>query len=553
MSKALIEFIAATMLPRLNNPAHPHNLPAILAKASTKDGSPLLPVKATDWKPGAFDGGETSVNIAKQWYQTALDDINAGDADPPVDGTKFEGIPLPTSPEPVLAIPTATITGLDNVQVGGLRNLSGTSGGYSMIISLLFSALTGAALPKKVGLDGHYRLDQDVCAADIGAHEPTKTPTKLSHLKWPVDHVTGSGAFRLDVSNLAADIDLTVAVTGTGADRTLTVTVNKITTKGHTSSDPTYTLDASALTIDQSADEDFKKAWLDMAKQAFDDPVGQKKLTTALTDSLNAAATLDALSRALTDQLAAALDNVMGPITSGTLAHDSTGPDPAVDQYLFDRMRTALADGKSPLYLPDLIVGAKDPVLEPYTLGKITIGEIVLGGKFKPFEDVTLDGTATGFSNALVPASDAALAKGRVSATVKLATLKGHQHVPDPPWKCQGSLTADWNKTPVNGHYTASATAATLSTELTFGGKDLDHLTVTVESVRLDVKRDDLTITVLIPEGSLLQGAANQVLAQPAMKDRVLKSLNKALDDKRPDIGKALAKTARAAIAKNLD
>ncbi|MFF3005743.1 hypothetical protein ACFVTF_23370 [Kitasatospora sp. NPDC057940] len=552
MSKALIEFIAATMIPRLNNPAHPHSLPKLLTKATTKDGAKLLPVHATDWNPGTFDAGVTSDNIAIQWYQAVVD--VAKKADPPIDASKYKGAPLPASPHPSLAIPSATISGLENAEAGELTHLTETANGYSMTVPLVFGTLTDPALPQKTVIAGHYRLDQDVCGVDKTTGKQADTPSKLPDgLKWPVDHVTGTGTFSLAVSDLAADIDLHVAVTNTAAERTLTVTIDKITARGRTSAYPTYALDPATLTIDQNTDEDFKSIWRAMALDAFaNKDIGGDKLTKALTNALNTPNTRDSVSTTLTEQLATALDHVMGPLAPGTLAHDTTATNPAVDQYLFDRLRTALADHTSPFYLPTLITGADDPVLEPYKLGKFDIGEIPIKGK-DPLKNMTLDGTVTGFSNAIVPVSEATLKDGRISASVHLATLPGKPPVPGPPWKAEGNLTAEWKNLPVTGTYKVHAAPATLHTELSFGGKDLDHLTVTVESAHLDVKHEDLTITVDITDGKLVTGFVNEALKQSSVKDLVLTSLNIALADKRPEIGRALAKAARTGITKRLD
>ncbi|MBD0670414.1 hypothetical protein [Streptomyces sp. CBMA156] len=554
MSTALIEFIAATMLPRLNNPAHPHSLPKLLTNATVKGGTKLLPVTAEAWNLGTVDAGVTPTNIADQWYQAVV--TVADKADPPIDASAFKGVPLPSSPQPSLALSKVTITGLENVEAGDPTHLTETTTGYSMTVPLTFGTLTDPTLPQQIVIVGHYQLDQDVCGVDKATNKQAETQSKVPGLKWPVDHVTGTGAFSLAVTDLAADIDLHTAVTGTASSRALTVVIDKITPRGRSSQFPTYTLDPASLTIDQSTLEDLKSIWHDMAVDAFKNKdVGGDKLTTALSSALNTADTLNAVSTALTDQLATALDHVMGPVT-GTLASDSSATNPVVDQYLFDRLRTALADENSPFYLPALIAGTSDPVLEPYTLEQFTVGEIALGAPYEkhPLENVTLDGTVTGFSNAVVPVSQAALDGGRISATVNLATLPGKPPVPGPPWKAEGSLTCDWgNGHGLTGIHKTTAAPAALSAELSFGGEDLDHLSVTVESVRLDAKDDDLTITVALTNSVIANKYANDALEQPDMKHRVLAGLNKALDDRRPEIGKALAKVARTGIAQRLD
>ncbi|MFJ9949356.1 hypothetical protein [Kitasatospora sp. NPDC091207] len=557
MSESLVRFIEATMSKRLNDLDNPHNLPAILAGTKI-GGHRLVPLTADEWDLGAFKNGTTvATNIAQQWWQFVEDDADGHTMVPDIGGTKelnkrFVPSPSPDKPLPVVTTRSITVTGLDNVQLGPLTGLDTLADGYRLTIPLLFGRFKGTTLPETITVAGHYQLDQSVSVMDKGTTTVTAVRETLPDVKWPVDTVTGTGTFALGVEGLAVDAVLRVQLTGSGGERGLQVTLESLTPRGESAAQPVYTLDRSKLTIDQSTKEVYKKPWLDAAEKAFDDPESAPRLTDSLKETLNTKDTLTAIADALTERLGAALDAVFKTHTAAEGGSSGNNP---VDQYLFDRLRAAVADETSPFYPPTLITGMAKPTVEPYTVDKVVIGEISLSSELKPLENVTFTGLSIrGCSNTVAPPELAALTAGRVSAVLKLSTLTSRPR----PLDASGKLTADWGTHKgLPGDFAVLADEVTIATDLSFSGTELDDLAITIDSLIATVPDQGLTITVDLSGGTgehpAVEEYANEALKRDEIKEQIVKRVNEALQKQLPDLGPEVSRLVREAIAQRLD
>lgn len=559
MSEALVRFIEATMSQRLNDLDNPHNLPGLLSKVEIS-GHKLVPLQATDWSLGQLGGEEGALvakNVSIQWWQYLIS--RKKEIVPEIDPKLFAGKPLPTDALPRLSTPSVTVTGLDNVELGPLGGIETLDAGYGLTVPLVFGLHKGSPLPETVILGGRYQLDQAVCAVDKGGTEPTKQQEQVpSPLSWPIDHVRGSGDFALTVTDLAVDATLRVLVAGAGPDRTLRVEVQHLKPRGESGGTPVYVLDDKKLSIDQQVIPELKAVWLDAVTEAFRSKEAGTALTEALTTSLNDTKTLASIGQSLTERLGQSLDSTFGSVPHGSLAEGGPSGNNPADQYLFDRLRTSVADETSAFYPPTVVLSMTDPEAEPYVLKEVDLGDIKLPGDWGTLEKLVLtDVTVVGCSNIVVPPEAGSLADGRVKATASLSTLTGKPRVPNPPLRATGALTCTYGgEADLPGTFVIEASRAALACELSFAGQDLDHLAITFESLLVHVASEDFTLTVDLSDGSghpAVEDVVNAELKKPAMKDQISERVNTAVTGERQRIGAEVSGLVRRIVAERLD
>lgn len=557
MSDNLVTFLHATMRRRLNDLSKPHNLPELLRQVRLDNGTPLLPVKAETWRLGAIggDGGNTiAVAAADNWY-TLVKLRYARHAQPPFHAADFSAIPLPEAPLPVLTLPTAELTGLDNVQLGPLENVETLPDGYRVTAPLYFGKHSG--LPQTITVDGRYLLQQSVCARAGDEVRPTSFATRMPCVHWPTDQINGTGDFSLTVSGLVLVVTLRIQLVGDGTGRSLALVVEAVQPRGDGTEQPRFTLVEDKLTIDDPTDPGcvkntaLKQVWRQNAVDAFNSESAQAALRQQLQNTLNLDDSLRRIGTACTEQLAHVLDSALTPVPPGKLPDGGSEGNNPVDQYLFDRLRLAIADEQSALYPPKILQSVTNPRIEPYTLGEIKLGDIDLDGMGKA-EDVTFtDVTVVGASNAVVLPEQAALDAGTLRAKVSMSSLMGRPGIPGPPLTLKGTFrfTMDGDPSPL-GRLTVAVRSSALVSALSFSGAELGSLSLTVASLTVEFTDQDLELTVDMGQ---MTSFVNAALRADSVKEDVRTKLNAALAKDLPQIGAGLSDVVRRAVEEQLD
>ncbi|CCB72539.1 putative Uncharacterized 50.6 kDa protein in the 5'region of gyrA and gyrB (plasmid) [Streptantibioticus cattleyicolor NRRL 8057 = DSM 46488] len=173
MATKLLDFIYATMLKRVNDPAGRYWLPTVLKDVRTPDGQALDPLAVDTWDIGALAGDEGATigdTISDSWW------IFVGNA---FDNAKDQGVPdLPDDldaftsqrdadhPYPALTLTAVTVEGLANASVGDLRDLTPTEDGYRGTIRVTTAVYDTHGLRPRITIDGTYSLVQYVVVID---------------------------------------------------------------------------------------------------------------------------------------------------------------------------------------------------------------------------------------------------------------------------------------------------------------------------------------------------------------------------------------------------
>lgn len=561
MSDTLVTFIHATMRKRLNDLESPHSLPKLLRQVRLDDGSPLLPVRATDWQLGTIGGeaGDTIAAATAEGWWSLVRLRYAKKAQPPFTVGDFSAIPLPDAPRPSLTLPEARLSGLENIQLGALDGVEPLDDGYRLTASLLFGR--HSALPRTLTVSGRYLLRQAVCARKGAEVRPTSFRTTMPCVAWPQDEVNGTGNFSLTVSGLALRITLRIQLVGTGAQRGLRLVVEAVHPEGEDGhAGPSFALDREKLTVDGPKDPQcvkntaLEKVWLDNAVEVFGSPQAQTALAQQLDGTLNRADIRAQLSQAVTEQLGHVLDSALGAVPPGALAGGGSSGNNPVDQYLFDRLRTSVGNETSAFFPPTVLRSITSPSLEPFAMKEITVGDVDLGSAWGKAEAVTLgDVSVAGASNAVVPPENASLTQGVVRATVALSTLRGKPPVPDPPLRLTGTFRFRYGGTPSpEGKLTVEVHSSSLAAALAFAGADVDDLALTFTSLGIGFANKDLTLRVDL-DGAEIESAVNEALTADSVKDAVRSGLNDALAKELTTISNGITPVVRQAIIERLD
>ncbi|AEW98401.1 hypothetical protein [Streptantibioticus cattleyicolor] len=381
----------------------------------------------------------------------------------------------------------------------------------------------------------------------------------LDGVDWPRQRIEGHGHFTATATDLAFDVVLRAGTAGTGAERTARLTVESVTAV----SQPVFHLDEKSLTIEGATIDPYTlDGWKKAATDAFNSAPAGQAITGKLVDALTDDSLRDRLSAAVTDQLAKALDGVLGAVPPGALPTDDRGF-PAkygpLEVYLFDRLRACVNDTASGFYPPTVVLGATDPVLEPYRVGRIDLGSYRIGVAQAQltFYDVTVNG----ISNVLIPVEDARLTEEGIAATLRLGRLPGDGKVPLPPLTVTGTGviafpdTADGARDDddtITGAITVTVEGPSATAGVSFTGRDADELTIGLDSLTLTIAPPDLKVTIRLEESSPWEKAINQVLNKDEVKRRIVEGTQQTADAHRADIAKELTTNARTVVRAKL-
>ena len=552
MGVGLFGFIFKTIRGRANDPKNGKFwLPAKLEEIDNPSGpGKLLPLQGKNWDLGDVtgpSGSDVSLVITTQWWTVKTID----DPDPFAD---MMPIACPDRPSPHLTLPQATILGLDNVWVEDNPTIESNSTGYTATIAVRFGYYDQKSYPQlgPLTIEATWTLEQCVCAALKSA------PAACTDMR---DTVDGKGPVTVKLTDIYADALVDIRISGSGAQRAISLTVEKIQIRG-IPPNPNPTVTITKLDFSTSEGRMVKNEWLKAARRALTDPNSVSAMMGNVNAELNKPGSLAKLAETLQGKLASIIDDTLGSVPAGQLPSGQQAPNP-VDQYLFDRARFALNNPASQIYVPRIILGINDPKLEPDNIDSIDLGSQSVEGI--AFNNLKLtQAVITGISNAATPANQMIFHQdaGNVDVTVALSSLSPpplvavggrNIQVPAPPLRISSnfSFTVEDDPTVNPGSIVITIDGAQIATTIHFSGPDAATLTITFTSIHLAAKPAAIKVTLSL-DASLLD-VINQVVNAPTVKQKVLDGINQRAAGHLDKLSKAATDKVREVIAQKLD
>lgn len=537
----LMSFILDTLRPQVNDATNAKLwLPGLLVNLKNDQGQSVLPIHADKQDLGQLTGDNGSY-IAQQ-FATDWGIFYEGDA-----------IPNPAAPLPILNLSEVVLDGLQNITVEP-ATAAITADGYQVTVPLSFNKYMGApadvAIPP-LTVSGTYDLTQSL--------QVKATP--------PIQSLSGTGSFVAQFPDLVMTAYATVAVKGSGANRTVSLDLSKLEISG--AKDPTPSVVFSKLTLD--SDLPAKDALVDLIRQALENSQGAGAMAQAMSVMLNAPSNLDSINSMLGGKGSDVVSSIFGPLPSGGLPAADSGQTAAtpLDLMLFDRMRVALCQCDSNWYVPWQLAGSSDPVLEPYSNATIAIPDQKIGGLL--YSGITLtDVLVHNASNAVTPVPSSILTTPRIDATLVFGTLSEGpvrdvprqggavpMHIPPtPPLTASANFTLTQNglkKVTLNGTVNATITGLGIAIEVVPSGTSVDDLTLTIQNFAADVSAVQVAVQVqLAPRDPSLEGILQTMFGRKDVQSGIASSLNKELAGQKDALSKEFSQIARTAINNQL-
>ena len=560
---SLFNFIFNTLRTRVNDKDNQRFwLPAVLEDLSgSNEQGKLLPLTVGHWDAGAISGeaGTTITNSFISNYSSYLEKVKK------VSFAAQKVIASPDTPAPGLSFANTTIGGLQNLWVMDNPPTRSGSGGYETVVTLqtnYYDGSDGKPSLTLFGLSGNYLLSQDLCTADNAT--PSVCNGNYS------DNIDGRGKLAITFTNAYIRANLKITVSGTGNDRTLSVTITQLTFLGAynegTAADvspgdlsPGFTIDSLDIVADVSPY--LINVWVAMSKKALTSPEGQAGIFQQINSSLNEPSNLKSISDAMTPRLMSALDKMMGAVPAGRLPDDSGQqlPNPA-DIYIFDRLRYALNSPTGQWYLPGTVCAISQPSVEPLHIDSIPLPDQNAGGvNYTQIRLINI--LATGLSNLQAP-SDQLLfdVDGSLNGTVDIGVLDpppqepcNGKKIPSPPLTCTGSfsLLPEGMGETLTGSFTLTIDLGKLQFQSVFSGGDLDQLDLTLQTavILADPSRIKLSLEI----DSVFREFINQALNSRSILTTITGQLNDAIKKNLGSISRELSKATARGIASRLD
>lgn len=518
---AFFSFLFNTIQKRANERTNERFwLPGVLQGIDNPNGAgKLLPLSGQDWSLGKIEG-QTGQTIALSIIGAARSLVDPGE---------MAG-PDMSDPYPSLSVHQGQILGLDNLFLYPNPDTLTTTEGYQTTIELKFNEYSDL---DKLGLKGQYQLDQNIEITNTGTGEKS------------VKAITGTGTFSSTITNakLLANVDL--KVTGSGSTRQAKVVITHLTLASVTEGgEPAFA--SKILSID-AAEPGYESIWLNISNNAFNSSSASTAMLTSFTAAINESDNLTSLSETMTDQLNGLLARLTGD--AGQLPDDTDQQvNNVMDLYLYDRIRVALNQPGSPLYLPQLLLSLDSPALEPLSVDQLDVGDQEIGGlTWTP--NVLNAVTVNGLANNLAPADQMVLQEPWLRLTTTQGGLVGEALTVDNKNIPAGALTAnaDFSFTPpagiaaVTGHLVITVAGSHLAIELTAAGTMLDNLEITLKSLVLQATLANIQVDVTVTSDSMMNSLGKTLANKDSVKQQMLDQLNDQLSSQLTAISSQLS------------
>ena len=498
-------------------------LPGVLEDIDNPDqsvGGKLLPLRGQDWSLGTIEG-QTGVTIALSIIGAAGSLVAEGQTAAPVDPSNLN------DPDnyPTVSVSEVEILGLDNLYAYPDPTTSDDVKGYKTTIQLKFNEYDDL---DTLSLKGSYKLVQK-----ISVTPPLEGQSAIQT-------VTGTGTFVSTLTDVKLVADVDIFVTGSGSSRQPEVIVTQLQLVAATDGG-TPAVSTEVLTI--NADPGYEDIWLNISNNALNSPDASTTMLQSVTQALNEPSNLNSLNETMTSQVKSLLNSLFGEPAQLPTDENQNVDNPA-DLYIFDRIRAALNDPGSELYLPQLILSVSSPTLEPLVVDKLDLGPQKVGGlTWDPNELSNID--VQGLANNTVAADQVTLQQplliflstqgGLTSSTERTI---GNKEVPAPPLMLSAdfSLTPPGGIDPVTGTLAAKLNQSHLDVTATASGAELDELVITFQKMVFQADTSNLDIDLTVTSDSAMNSFAQSVVDEDSVKQELIDQINSQISNYLPDI-----------------
>jgi hypothetical protein len=556
----LFEFFINTLVPRLNDKNNtrfwlPNRLEAL---TTTREGKkvPLLdPLVVPSWPAITISGKSGHViatTLANDW-QIAILQYKKGGADE-------NAIPDPHNPLPILELSNAKVSGIPNLHIGAITGISRDSGGYTATVPLEFGYYPDKS---KLSISADYRMTQHVCSTKKRGCQCDGFASEA---------IVGEGSIKATLTGYLLNCDLQLTIQGAGSQRVIENQVGNLNIMGETGGNPAVTW--GKVTITNAPDVTKKEAYSNLVQEALDSANTKKSLIQFLQQSLNEPGTQKVLNKDITSRVNDTMDSIFGKISPSQLALPDTGQvaATAVDQYVYDRARIAMNDQTSDWYLPRVMLEQSNPVVEPYSVGDISVPDQTIKGL--QYTDISIDNIIiTGFSNISAPVDDNKLNTPDIDATFAISTFNPgptvtidqgsgqvFKKVPDPPLTIAGDFSftqQGFETVTIHGTIDVAVKSSTITSTITPSGDKLADLTLTLTTLQSNIQLSDMDISISItsesPMKTFFEAVADKIFNSDKVKDQIIGSINKKVSGAKGKLGAELTKIARKTMTQKLD
>lgn len=506
---AFFPFLFNTIQKRANEKTNTRFwLPGVLQGIDNPDssaGGKLLPLRGQNWPLGKIEG---------QAGQTITLSI-IGAARSLVEPGQTVG-PYMSDPYAALTVQNGEILGLDNLFLYPNPVTTESAEGYQTTIELKFNEYSDLGT---LGLQGDYQLDQKIEVSGPAAGQKD------------VQTITGTGTFTSTITNakLLAKVNLTVS--GTGNKRAIDVDIESLELASVTEGGkPVF---ATKVLKINSVDKGYETIWLNMSNNAFNSPSASDAMLQSVTSTLNQSSNLKSLSDTMSSQLQGLLSSLTG--NPAQLPNDNNQKlDNNVDLYLFDRIRAAMNDTSSTLYVPKQLVSINSPKLEPLNVDKIDVGTQDIGGlNWEPniLTNINVQGLANNLATAdkmqlQVPVLTMQTTQGALKTAAE-RSVDG-QVIPEAPLKLSAdfSFSPPAGITPVTGNLVVNVSTSNLDIVATSSGTMLDNMVITFKSLTLVADLSSISIDINITSSSMMNSMAKTLVNKDSVKQQLVDQLN---------------------------
>ncbi|WP_338849085.1 hypothetical protein V8J88_09030 [Massilia sp. W12] len=608
MGLKLFNFTYQTLMSQSNDQNSSMFLPKVLSNMQN-NGSAWLPLIVNNWSTKNVQGmGGVAMGFANTWfngYMNYLYTVSADKPNPPAltqqmidDATALLntitsnnlGVLICDNCGPDINITELEIDGLANVRISGAPpQVTQSDQDYRCTITLEFNAYKsdGAPWNQPLTVSGNqtaqdsktnasfkgFRFQASQCLNFVDAsNQPISLPKGVDYPPSTCNPLgfddLSSGVMQLGIAQAELLADVSIGV----ANGNLSLTLHSLSLQKPGGGDPVYSLNNLSIDSNQYT-QPFVSVWTQFLQGAIQTPDMQKQLTGNFNQSLNSADNLSQVQKTLQEQLNNAINKVMGStaLASGGGDDDSN----AVDIYLYNRMRGAVNDANSYLYVPVLVLGNTSPQLEPWNPGPITIpgtlAQQTVQGIPVSMNDLSMSNlSATGLSNLLAPAAGISFSAAQSNTSFLLGrlnpgptlTVKGQRMtVPNPPFTLVSPFTVSVsvnhspNPIAVGGTLTLMLQPADsnsplgVSTVQSASGDTASNLEITFSSIVLAANPADISVQITLTQGQAFDPFVNGLLNSDDSKKHLLAALNTYLSQNLAQISASATQFARQALA----
>ena len=345
------------------------------------------------------------------------------------------------------------------------------------------------------------------------------------------------------------DLRFNVKVVGDGPQRRLQVDLGQLVLRGHNDSLPV--LYAKSLP-QPDVPKVLKNPWEKLASEVLALPEFKDKVFGKLSEMLNSEAIKRGINDMLEQQLNWYIDAFLGDLpTVGLPVEDPQGQCNSVDQYLICRAVASLRNAASKYFMPVILGGGAGARLEPLIVDKIDIGDQKIAGMpWGPniFSEVMVCGLANNMPN------PAWVVLGQ--QTLKISTKQGQLlqppiGIPSPPLTISGNfLFTPTGLGAIVGTFHTYIGHSSLCISCKTEGETLDTWALTIEHIDFTVNPSDLHLKLNIRGCHGLAPFANNLVASPVVKKKMMAEINAAISSKEvlDNINVEINKIARGEI-----